>query len=259
MRQFWVRRVTLRWPKLRPGPRLARPSSSATRVRSARRRHPVFPRMRERPGQVLPGRSQIVPRTVGENLRVPARISPMRAAHHRRQATGVSKAHRRETAMHVHSSRSREQGSPYPGPSPIGSASRRQPACRGTEVRTRMAIGANSLNFAVLRLPAGPALRAAMRGSVPATTKCMRSLHDQFQACLREASTMATICKRPRADDGAPVTGRAMARYLGVCRGPGGAQAPYAVGVAGCSRVLRSPGRDTSRTPAGHGRLGYGS
>ena len=104
---------------------------------------------------------------VGENLRVPGRISQMRAVHDRRQATGVSKAHRREPAMHVHNSRAREPGSPCPSPSPIGSASRRQPACRGTEVRTRMAIGANSLNVAALRLLAEPVLRAAMRGSVP--------------------------------------------------------------------------------------------
>ena len=41
-----------------------------------------------------PSHSRIVPRPVGENLRVPGRISPMRAALHRRQAAGVSKAHR---------------------------------------------------------------------------------------------------------------------------------------------------------------------
>jgi len=203
--------------------------------------------------------SQIVSRIVGENLRVPGRGSRMRAAHHRRQATGVSRAHRREPSMHVHNSRSREQGSPCPGPSAIGPASRRQPACRGTEVRTRMAIGADSLNFAALRLPAGPALRAAMRGSVPATTKRMRSLNNQFQACSREASTMAMICKRPCADGGSPVTERAMAKYSRLRRGPAGDQTPNAVGVAGCSRVLRSPRRDTSRTPADRGRLGGGS
>ena len=44
--------------------------------------------------RLLPGHSQIVSRPVGENLRVRGRISPMRAAHHRRQAAGVSKAHR---------------------------------------------------------------------------------------------------------------------------------------------------------------------
>ena len=165
---------------------------------------------------------------------------------------------RREPAMHIHDSRAREPGSPCPGPSPIGSASRRQPTCRGTEVRTRMAIGANSLNFAALRLPAGPALRAATRGSGPAI-KRMRSLNDQFQAYPREASTMAMICKGPRADDGAPVPGRGVAKYPRVCRGPGGTQAPNAVGTGGCPRVLRSPGRDASRAPACHGRLGGGS
>ena len=40
----------------------------------------------------------------------------------------------RGPAVHVYSSRAREPGSPCPGPSPIGSASRRQPTCRGTEV-----------------------------------------------------------------------------------------------------------------------------
>jgi hypothetical protein len=154
--------------------------------------------------RLLPGHSRIVPRTVGENLRVPGRISQMRAAYHRRQATGVSEAHRREPAMHVHNSRVREQGSPCPGPSPMGSASRRPPTRRGSEVRTRMATGANSLIFAVLRLPAGSPLRAAMRGSVPATTKRMRSLNDRFQTCSRTASTMAMICECPRADHGAP-------------------------------------------------------
>ena len=65
---------------------------------------------------------------------------------------------------------------------------------------------------------------------------------------------MAMICKRPRADDGAAVTGRA--RYSRVRRGPGVYQVPNAVGVVGWSGVLRSSGRDTSRTPAGHGRPG---
>ena len=40
----------------------------------------------------------------------------------------------RGPAVHVYSSRAREPGSLCPGPSPIGSASRRQPTCRGTEV-----------------------------------------------------------------------------------------------------------------------------
>ena len=84
--------------------------------------------------RLLPGHSRIVPRAVGENLRVPGQISPMRATYHRRQAAGVSKAHRGEPAMHVYNSRAREPGSPCPGPSPIGSAARRQPTCRGTEV-----------------------------------------------------------------------------------------------------------------------------
>jgi hypothetical protein len=44
-----------------------------------------------------------------------------------------------------------------------------------------MAIGANSLIFAVLRLPAGSALRAAMRGSVPATTKYAGSVAEDLR------------------------------------------------------------------------------
>ena len=81
-----------RWPRCRPT------SAAATCGYSCWRCH-------RRPGlagavdrialhQAAPSHSRIVPRPVGENLRVPGRISPMRAALHRRQAAGVSKAHR---------------------------------------------------------------------------------------------------------------------------------------------------------------------
>jgi hypothetical protein len=64
---------------------------------------------------------------------------------------------------------------------------------------------------------AGAALRTPQAAAFP----CGKA---QFRACSREASMMATICKRPCAYDGAPVRGRATARYahahLG--RGPGG-------------------------------------
>ena len=76
-----------------------------------------------------------------------------------------------------------------------------------------------------------------------AATQRSRSLNDQFQVCSQEASTMAMTRKRPHTDDGAAVTGRAAARHPHVHRGPGGKQAPNAVGVAGCPiRVLRRPG-----------------
>ena len=134
--------------------------------------------------------------------------------------------------MHVHNSRAREPGSPCPGPSPIGSASRRQPTWRGTETRTRM----GDRRHADLRRAA--AARRARRpgrhaGAVPVAAKRMRSLNDRSQACPQKASTMTTICKRPGADDGAPVTGRAMAKHSRARRGPGGNRAPNAVGVVG--------------------------
>ena len=68
---------------------------------------------------------------------------------------------------------------------------------------------------------------------------------------------MAMICKRPRADDSPPVMGRAIAEHSHVRRGLARNQAPNAVGVAGCSsRVLGSPGRETSGAPVGCGRPG---
>ncbi len=90
-----------------------------------------------------------------------------------------------------------------------------------------------------------------------ATTKRTRSLNNQFRTCSQEASTMAMICKRPRADDGPPLMGRPMAERSRVRRGPARNQAPNAVGVAGCgSRVLGPPGRETSGASAGCGRPG---
>jgi hypothetical protein len=64
---------------------------------------------------------------------------------------------------------------------------------------------------------AGAALRTLQSAAFP----CRKA---QFQACSREASMMAMICKRPCAYNGAPARGRATARYAHahVGRGPGG-------------------------------------
>ena len=53
---------------------------------------------------------------------------------------------------------------------------------------------------------AGAALRTLQTTAFP----CRKA---QFHACSREASMMAMIGKRPCAYDGAPVRGRATARY----------------------------------------------
>ena len=55
------------------------------------------------------------------------------------------------------------------------------------------------------RLP-GAALRTLQTAAFP----CRKA---QFQACSRKASMIAMIGKRPCAYDGAPVRGRATARY----------------------------------------------
>ena len=62
---------------------------------------------------------------------------------------------------------------------------------------------------------------AALRTPQTAAFSCRKA---QFQARSREVSMMAMICQRPCALDGAPVKGRATARYAHahVGRGPGG-------------------------------------
>ena len=62
---------------------------------------------------------------------------------------------------------------------------------------------------------------AALRALQTAAFSCRKA---QFQAGSWEASMMAMIGKRPCAYDGAPVRGRAAARYAyaHVGRGPGG-------------------------------------
>jgi hypothetical protein len=62
---------------------------------------------------------------------------------------------------------------------------------------------------------------AALRILQTAAFHCRNA---QFQACSREASMMAMICKRPCAYESAPVRGQATARYTHthVGRGPGG-------------------------------------
>ena len=64
---------------------------------------------------------------------------------------------------------------------------------------------------------AGAALRTLQTAAFP----CRKA---QFQSCSQEASMMAMIGKRPCAYDGAPVRGRATARYAHthVGRGAGG-------------------------------------
>lgn len=101
-----------------------------------------------------------------------------------------------------------------------------------------------TLQMAAFPCPAKPSRRSGDSPLAPrAATKLTRSLNDQFQVCSQEASTMATICKRPHTDDGAAVMGRAAAKHPHVHRGPGGNQAPNALGVTGCPiRVLRRPG-----------------
>ena len=82
-----------RWPRCRPTSAAATCGYSCCRCHHRARTRGCGGSNRTAPGS-LPSHSRIVPRPVGENLRVPGRISPMRAAHHRRQAAGVSKAHR---------------------------------------------------------------------------------------------------------------------------------------------------------------------
>ena len=62
---------------------------------------------------------------------------------------------------------------------------------------------------------------ATLRTLQTAAFPCRKA---QFQACSREASMMAMICKRPCAYAGVPVRGRATARYAHAHLGrrPGG-------------------------------------
>ena len=82
-----------RWPRCRPTSAAATCGYSCWRCHRQARTRGSGGSNRTAPGRP-PSHSRIVPRPVGENLRVPGRISPMRAALHRRQAAGVSKAHR---------------------------------------------------------------------------------------------------------------------------------------------------------------------